>query len=304
MRLSAKWSIGGSQGQRSKSKSKSVEEEEYDNDLMTALSEIPLNQLASIDEAFVILDGGLGAIFSASMARRAAVSRSLSSEKSGSLTVNEPSVNETKNDTKNQSKLQAAMSRIVNPFRKMKAQQATMNMLTDLAGAGHDGRRLSFNKDAQQDNPIVERPGTPFALDSDTDSSGEDELRESQQLPADESLREWAKEYLNLAPARLKGLEASDAFREKLGHQMLCWQASRADKLGVRPSTAPSVISLTGSTAAGSTDLSESEFNGSATVWILSAQARRHQIHLFIHCPSCHRSHHQVSLQHITLSSA
>lgn len=105
---------------------------DIDNDVTKALSEIPPMRLACIDEAFVLLDSGLGAIFSAGMARRAAVQRQ-------TTRAYEKELKKTKLEEEQAGKLAAsrfrrATMRIVAPIRRQAAQRATLKMVSDLVG--------------------------------------------------------------------------------------------------------------------------------------------------------------------------
>merc|ERR1719450_604219 len=48
-------------------------------------------------------------------------------------------------------------------------------------------------------------------------------------------LKTWAADFLKLPSSRLKGLEHSEQFLDKLEHRMLCWQVLRTTKLPVSP---------------------------------------------------------------------
>lgn len=224
--------------------------QEVDNDLLKALAEVPPMKLAAIDEAFVLLDTGLGAIFSASMARRAAINRKKRTgaekkhyDKRKTLLGEDLNLLKGAADKelrKGKFLFKEATKRIIAPLRTQKAQETTMKMLSELAGRpstrgstifrrsvcpssgsvfhNDPNRRISFF-DAKPN--FDEGEPHPFSLITVDPES---------QIPEDPLMRDWAEEHLHLSADRLAGLEETFEFRERLSHQMLCWQTLRADK--------------------------------------------------------------------------
>lgn len=229
-------------------------DEDLDNDLMKSLSEIPPMKLASIDEAFIILDSGLGAIFSACMARRAAVTKQ---EDKPNPLRGKGAFKEKAADgpgSKGTKVFKRATQRIVAPLQQQRAQKTTLRMLNDLVGphtlgnhADHKSRasaRASFAFDENvfdsmlSDRSLILGPEDCKKRRS-TVAAGQlcHTVSAGHELLEDPLFRDWAQDELDLDPDRLRGLESSAHFRSRLAHQMLCWQTLRADKLDYAPAT-------------------------------------------------------------------
>jgi len=208
-------------------------------------------KLATIDEAFVVLDSGLGAIFSASMARRAAINRKkrnssgINSEKRKTLLGEDLNPDATLKGAsvklrKGKFLFKEATERIIAPLRMQKAQETTMKMLSELAGRPSSRGSTIFRRSVCGGGSIVHHDPSRhcsffdaklnFIEGKSHDRFSVVTVAPESQILEDPRMRDWAEEHLHLSGDRLTGLEDTFGFRERLSHQMLCWQTLRADK--------------------------------------------------------------------------
>jgi len=209
---------------------------------MKALAEVPPAKLSSIDEAFVLLDGGLGTVFSASLARRAALQRDHSnsnptSPSNATACRRILGTEEVAPAARGLTLMKKAVTRIGAQTRILKAQRATMEVFNQF------GEEPLRNRPCRNSAHILS-VGAMIEEESDgpslflADALG-DVIRPQQRhktdlsidLGQDPALTEWAQTVLKMHPEQLEGLDSSPHFEDKLCHQMLCWEAMRVNKL-------------------------------------------------------------------------
>eukprot|EP00929_Paragymnodinium_shiwhaense_P038391 TRINITY_DN20285_c0_g1_i1.p1 TRINITY_DN20285_c0_g1~~TRINITY_DN20285_c0_g1_i1.p1 ORF type:complete len:1423 (-),score=317.21 TRINITY_DN20285_c0_g1_i1:250-4518(-) len=201
-----------------------------DNDLARALGEIPAATLATIDEAFVVLDNGLAAAFNASMAREkdSGVSRSKKPRHSSFSAARGELIGDGRKSLTGVSLLKSGVNRMQASSRMHTAQLTTMNMMM-----GFMMRRDSRDK---------LEPLSPLSRHAAVSFEEEEEVGPEYHLVEDPELRSWAEQRLALPPVMLEGLEGSARFRGKLRHQMLCWQALHMNKIHLPNAAEPALI--------------------------------------------------------------
>jgi len=188
--------------------------QQEERDMMRALSEMPPGGLNHFDPTFILLEGGMGAAVSACMARRhAAFAKGKEKEaekakaegppapmpqKMGDSGFALPGLASALAEKRAQTKksMQRAVDRIMAPKRIMAAQQATAELMDEM-GSGNQA--------------LQQPPSAKAGFD----------------LPEDEELQEWAKEWLKKPPSE-PGHSTLAVFKERVEHRLRCWQAGRA----------------------------------------------------------------------------
>lgn len=218
---------------------------------MRALSTVPPVRLAGVDPAFQLLDGGLGAVFSASLARRAAVQRDKGGGKGGkgradlgtvmgqlmSKGLGEPgeaseplraaglSLSGPSTALRGKQMFKRAVRKLAMPSRRFAAQQATMQMF---AAFTDDRVKATSSRGS-----VGEMRGIGSAIDEGDEGAHLDEASMErpdevfEEVLQDGQFREWAEEHLGVEPDRLDQWLGLAKFREKLDHQMLRWPLMR-----------------------------------------------------------------------------
>lgn len=223
--------------------------------------------LADIDEAFALLDMGLGAVFSASMARRAAVQRGKSNAggSGGEGARGRPLPKDMASDVSKLSsrsessqaapalpgrfsQLQHAVARLHLPARRLSAEPMALDLLVG-APTLEDLAVVPARPPAGQarDSITTGEAGSNVggATAVGDEEIGAEDLREHGlafvEFFEDPDFEEWAQGCLGLSRDRVRSIDGSSHFRQKLAHQLRCWQAIRTDK--IMPASLPQVDS-------------------------------------------------------------
>jgi len=196
---------------------------------MRALSVMPLIRLARVDPAFQLLDGGLGAVFNASLAQRKAMERDLLPSKGSSAQSKRSGAQPKASAANSMAQVfgksievpsaspparrgQMLMKKVVQHLsrgsKKMAAQQATLQMFEAFAV-----ERSKVVGRSSIDEGDEESPGGAGGLG--------DQL--GQQLLEDDDFVAWVEENLGVGMERVEKWTGSPKFRERLTQQMLRW---------------------------------------------------------------------------------
>lgn len=233
--------------------------DENDNDLMRAIAEVPPQKLQNIDEAFVVLESGLGSIFSASMARRAAMNRRSVADKRTRKTSFDTDTTEPK--LRGTSLMQHAVNRLGTSVRRFNAQAITMEMFDNFADSepkmaqrsslsgmtlqgpralnlfsqqienSRDRRKSFFRSSLIEEEEEEAQASVPITALQIQRINSEEKADLTITLQNDEEFLKWAQDSLQISPTDLAAVDDSDSFKDRFSHQMVCWEAMRADKV-------------------------------------------------------------------------